>query len=64
MVHGLNEQGNDETKEQAKALFDNFLSEALEITLDSIKIVNFHRLPQHTIRKAGKATTQSIIVKL
>ena len=45
LVHGLKEQGNDETKEQAKALFENFLNEALEITLDSIKIVDLHRLP-------------------
>ena len=29
LVHGLKEQGNDETKEQAKALFENFLNEAL-----------------------------------
>ena len=32
LVHGLKEQGNNKTKEQAKALFDNFLSEVLEIT--------------------------------
>ena len=54
----------DETKEQAKALFDHFLSEALEMTLNSYKIVDIHRLPQHTIRKAGKPITQPIIVKL
>ena len=44
LVQGLKEQENDETKEQAKTLFDNFLSEALEITLDFIKIVDLHRL--------------------
>ena len=64
MVHGLKEQGNDETKEQAKALFENFLNEVLEITLDSIKIVDLHRLRQHTIHKARKAITRPIIVKL
>ena len=64
LVHGSKKQGNDKTKEQAKALFDNFLGEALEIILDSIKIVHLHRLPQHTIRKAGKAITRPIIVKL
>ena len=44
LVHALKEQENDETKEQAKTLFDNYLSEALEITLDFIKIVDLHRL--------------------
>ena len=64
LVHGLKELVNDETKEQAKALFGNFLSEASEITLDSTKIVDLHRLPQQTIRKAGKAINRPIIVKL
>ena len=64
LVHGLKEQGNDETKEQAKALLENFLNEALEITLDSIKIVDLHRLPPRTICKAGKAITRPIIVNL
>ena len=32
--------------------------------MDSIKIVDLHRLPQHTIRKPGKAITRPISVKL
>ena len=64
LVHDLKQQETDETKNKPKHYLTIFLSEALEITLNSINIVDLHHLPQHAICKAGTAITRPIIVKL
>jgi len=66
LVHGINETNDHtvETKEQSKVLFEDFLTNALNIDPKSIGVTDIHRLPQHKVRFAGHKVTLPIVVKL
>ena len=64
LIYGFEDNKAWETKEQSKAIIDNFLLEALQIDLAEIHLVDVHRLPRHPISFRGKQVTRPIIIKL
>ena len=52
LIHGLDEIKH-ETKPQTKGIFETFLTEALGLEPDAVRIADLH-LPQHPVTKAGK----------
>ena len=63
LIHGLDEIEH-ETKPITKAIFETFLTEALGLEPDAVRIADLHRIPQHPVTKAGKKVTRPIIVKV
>ena len=53
LIHGLVEI-EIKTKPQTKAIFETFLTEALGLEPDAVRIVDLHRFPQHPVTKADK----------
>ena len=64
LIYGFEENKAWETKEQLKAIIDNFLLYALQIDSAEIHLVDVHRLPRHSILFRGKQVTRPIIIKL
>jgi len=64
LIHGLEENGAWETREQTRSILNNFLSEGLKLNPGDISLVDFHRLPQRPIFKSNKQITRPIIIKL
>ena len=53
-----------ETTTQTKTVLPKFFTEGLEIDLNSLSLVDCHRLPQRPIFKQGQKFTKLIILKL
>ena len=65
LIHGLIESKKAwETTTQTKTVLTKFFTEGLEIDLNSIPLVDCHRLPQRLIFKQGQRVTRPIILKL
>ena len=64
LIYGFEENEAWETKEQLKAIIDNFLLYALQIDSAEIHLVNVRRLPRYPISFRGKQVTRPIIIKL
>ena len=64
LIYLLEDNKAWETKEQSKAIIDNFLLDALQIDPAEIHLVDVHRLTRHPILFRGKQVTRPIIIKL
>ena len=64
LIYGFEDNNAWETKEQSKAIIDDFLLDALQIDPAEIHLVDVHRLPRHPISFRGKQVTRPIIIKL
>ena len=65
LIHGFNESKEArETITQKKTVLAKFFTEGLGIDLNSIPLVDCHRLPQRPILKQGQKVTRPIILKL
>ena len=65
LIHGLDESKEAwETTAQTKTVLTKFFTEGLEIDLNSLSLVDCHRLPQRPIFKEGQKITRPIILKL
>ena len=65
LIHGFDETKEAwETKTQAKSTLAKFFQEGLDLDLNSISLVDCHRLPQRPIFKQGQKITRLIIIKL
>ena len=65
LIHGLNESKQAwETTTQTKTVLAKFFTEGREIDLNSLSLVDCHRLPQQPIFKQGQKVTKPIILKL
>ena len=65
LIHGLEETKDAwETKSQIKTTLTKFFSEGLELDLNSISLVDCHRLPQRPAFKQDQKITRPIIIKL
>ena len=65
LIHGLDETKEAwETKIQTKSMLAKFFHEGLDLDLNSISLVDCHRLPQRPIFKQGQKITRPIIIKL
>ena len=64
LIHGLEETKEAwETKSQTKTTLTKFFSEGLHLDLNSISLVDCHRLPQRPVFKEGQKITGPIIIK-
>ena len=64
LIYGFEESNAWETKEQSKAIIDDFLLDAVHINPAEIYLVDVHRLPRHPISSGGQQLTCPIIIKL
>ena len=64
LIHGLNESKEAWETTQTKTVITNFFTEGLEIDLNSLSLVDCHRLPQRPIFKQRQKVTRPIIFKL
>ena len=65
LIHDLDETKEAwETKTQTKSMLAKFFQEGLDLDLNSISLVDYHRLPQCPIFKQGQKITRPIIIKL
>ena len=65
LIHGLDETKEAwETKTQTKSTLAKFFRERLDLDLNSISLVDCHRLPQRPIIKQGQNITRPVIIKL
>jgi len=66
LIHGVEEETDSlwETHDQTRAIFENFLVEAVKIDLAQVDIADVHRLPQSSVYRYGHKKTRPIIVKL
>ena len=65
LIHGLDETKEAwKTKTQTKLTLAKFFQEGLDLDLNSISLVDCHRLPQRPIIKQGQKITRPIIIKL
>ena len=64
-MHGLDKSKEAwETTAQTKTVLTKFFAEGLEIDLNSLSLVDCHRLPQRSIFKEGQKVPRPIILKL
>ena len=65
LIHGLDESKEAwESTAQTKTVLTKFFTEGLEIDLNSLSLVDCHRLPQRPIFKEVQKVTRPIILKL
>ena len=64
LIYGFEDNKAWETKEQSKAIIDDFSLDVLQIDPAEIHLVDVHRLPRHPISFRGKLVTGPIIIKL
>jgi len=66
LIHGVEEETDSpwETHDQTRAIFENFLAEAVKIDPAQVDNANVHRLPQSPVYRYGHKKTRPIIVKL
>ena len=64
LIHGLDETKEAwETKTQIKSTLAKFFQEGLDLDLNSISLVDCHRLPQRPIIKQRQKITRPIMIK-
>ena len=64
-MHGLEENpDNDwEIRTQTNSIFQNFLTEPLQLEkANDLKVVDVHRLPQHSLKTNGVKVNRPIIL--
>ena len=66
LVHGLVEDESVawEKREETEAILNKFLTEALQLNPEQVKLTDLHRLPQHPIYKDKVKINRPIIFKV
>ena len=65
LIHGLNESKEAwEITTQTKTVLTKFFTEGIKIDLNSLSLVDCHRLPQRPIFKQRQEVTRPIVLKL
>jgi len=64
LIHGIEESGAWERKEETRKILDNFFENALHLTHGEISLVDYHRLPQRSIYRKKEEVTKPIIIKV
>ena len=65
LIHGFNESKEAwKTTTQTKTVLTKIFTKEQEIDLNSLSLVNCHRLPQRPIFKQGQKVTRPIILKV
>ena len=62
--YGFEDSNAWKTKEQSKAIIDDFLFGLFQIDPAEVHLVDVHRLRRHPVSFRGKQATRPIIIKL
>jgi len=66
LIHEVDELKDSdwETREMTLVIFEQFLKERLDLTLDKTRLIDIHRLPQRPVIKHGRKVNRPLIIKL